>query len=90
MRRINSTFQTLCLNILIMTPEQCRIKVFRAVRRERFRAVTPKDWLKRHQPVFCLGHFSWIYLAQLLLLRQAAFFPPAQLLENFGKNKRQL
>jgi len=34
-----------------------------------------------------LGHFFQISLAQLLLLHQAAFFPPAQLLEKLRKNK---
>ena len=38
-------------------------------------------------PVCVLGHFFQISLAQLLLLRQAAFFPLAQLLENLRKNK---
>ena len=36
-------------------------------------------------PVCVLGHFFRISLAQLLLLRQAAFFPPAQLIENLRK-----
>ena len=37
-------------------------------------------------PVCVLDHFFRISLAQLLPLHQAAFFPPAQLLENLRKN----
>jgi len=40
-----------------------------------------------YAPVCVMGHFFQISMAgQLLLLHQAAFFPPAQLLENFRKN----
>jgi len=44
-------------------------------------------FLLQNRTVCVLGHFFRISLAQLLLLRQAAFFPPAQLLENLRQNK---
>ena len=42
--------------------------------------------LEPPSPVCVLDHFFRISLAQLLPLHQAAFFPPAQLLENLRKN----